>query len=80
MGSAHTATILSVPEDEISTLPYVRSHKQCDCCVSEMYSIEQVVLICSSCMKYVCVIRKSWRKFSTKNPTSAVSCQRTMTE
>jgi len=80
MDSAHTATILSLPEDEMSTLPYVRSHKQHECCMSEMYSIEQGVLICSTCMKYVCVTKISWRKFSTKNPTSAVPCQRTMTE
>jgi len=80
MDSAHTATILSVPEDEISTLPYIRSHKQRDCFMSEKYSIEQAVLICSTCMKYVCDIKKSWRKFCTKNPTSVMPCQRTMTE
>jgi hypothetical protein len=57
MDSAHTATILSMPEGEISTLPCVTSHRQRDCCMSEMYSLAQGVLIRSTCMKYVCVIK-----------------------
>jgi len=57
MDLAHTATILPMPEGEISNLPCVTSHRQCDCYMSEMYSIEQGVLICSTCMKYVHVIK-----------------------
>jgi len=45
-----------MPEGEINTLPCVTSHRQHDCYMSEMHSIEQEVLICSTCMKYVCVI------------------------
>jgi hypothetical protein len=81
MDSAHTATILSMPEGEISILPCVTSHRQCDCCMSEMYSTEQGVLICSTCMKYVCVIKNLGDNLVQKKPTSAaVPCQRTMTE
>jgi hypothetical protein len=57
MDSAHTATILPMTEGEISNLPCVASHRRDGCYMSEMYSIEQGVLICSTCMKYVHVIK-----------------------
>ena len=53
MDLAHTATILPMPEGEISNLPCVTSHRQCDCYMSEMYSIEQGALICSTFVKYI---------------------------